>query len=63
LWCSTILEERAYRGRLVSIAKGPLARILQHSFGDFFINIDADTVRSLEIKVERHWTGNLFRET
>ncbi len=63
MWCSTILEERAYRGRLVSTAKGPLARILQHSFGDFFINIDADTVRSLEIKVERHWTGNLFLET
>jgi hypothetical protein len=57
------LEERAYRGRLVSTAKGPLARTLQRSFGDFFINIDADTVRSLEIKVERHWTGNLFLET
>ena len=39
------------------------ARTLQRSFGDFFINLDADTVRSLEIKVARHWTGNLFLET
>jgi hypothetical protein len=57
------LEERAYRGRLVSTAKGPLSRTLQKSFGDFFMSTDAETVRSLEIKVERHWTGNLFLET
>jgi len=57
------LEERAYRGRLVSTAKGPLSRTLQKSFGDFFMNVDTETVRSLEIKVERHWTGNLFLET
>ncbi len=57
------LEERAYRGRIVSTAKGPLSRTLQRSFGDFFINVDAQTVRSLEIKVERTWTGNLFLET
>jgi hypothetical protein len=36
---------------------------LQKSFGDFFISTDAETVRSLEIKVERQWTGNLFLET
>ena len=39
------------------------ARTPQRSFGDFFINIDADTVRLLEVKIERHWTGNLFLET
>ncbi len=26
------------------------------------MNTDADTLRGLEIKVERHWTGNLFLE-
>jgi hypothetical protein len=57
------LEEKAYRGRLVSTAKGPLSRTLQKSFGDFFMNVDAETVRSLEIKVERQWTGNVFLET
>jgi hypothetical protein len=57
------LEERAYRGRLVSTAKGPLSQTLQHAFGDYFMNTDAETVRSLEIKVERQWTGNLFLET
>ena len=57
------LEERAYRGRLVSTAKGPLSRTLQRCYGDVFMNTDADTLRGLEIKVERHWTGNLFLET
>lgn len=57
------LEARAFRGRVVSTAKGPLSRTLQRSFGDFFISVDADTVRSLEIKVEQTWTGNLFLET
>ena len=57
------LEEQAYRGRLVSTAKGPLSCTLQKSFGDFFINVDAETARSLEIKVERQWAGKLFLET
>ncbi len=57
------LAERAYQGRIVSTAKGPLACALQRSFGDVFMNMDADTLRGLEIKVERHWTGNLFLET
>ncbi len=57
------LEERAYRGCIVSTARGPLARTLQHNFSDFFMNTDEQTVCSSEIKVERHWTGNLFLET
>lgn len=57
------VHERADRGRLVATAKGPLSRTLQRSFGDFLINTNAETVRSLELKVERHWTGNLFLET
>jgi hypothetical protein len=57
------LEERAYRGQIVTTARGPLSRTLQRHYGDFFINTDAETVRSLEIKVERNWTGNLFLQT
>lgn len=47
--------------RLIQI--GCVSCTLQNSFRDFFINLDDDTVRSLEIKVERHWTGNLFLKT
>ncbi len=46
------LEERAYRGQIVTTTKGALSRALQRHYGDFFINVDAETVRSLEIKVE-----------
>jgi hypothetical protein len=57
------LEERAHKGRVVSTAKGALAKTLQANFGDFLMNSDADTVWSVEIKVEQSWTGNLFLET
>lgn len=57
------ITERAHEGRVVSASKGPLARTLQRSYGDLFMNTDADTIRGLEIKVERSWTGNLFLET
>ncbi len=57
------LEQRAYRSRLVSTAKSPLSRTLQQTLGDFFMNTDAETMRSLEIKVERHWTGDRFLKT
>ncbi len=57
------LEERAHKGRVVSTASGALAKTLQASFGDVLMNTDPDTVWSIEIKVEQHWTGNLFLET
>ncbi len=57
------LTERAYQGRVVSTARGALAKTLQASFGDVLMNTDAETVWSIEIKVEQHWTGNLFLET
>lgn len=57
------LEERAYRGRVVSTVRGTLAKTLQADFGDVLMNTDADTIWSIEIKVEQHRTGNLFLET
>lgn len=56
------LEARAYQGRIVSTARGTLARTLQSSFGDIFVNTDASTVWAIEAKIERRWTGNLFLE-
>lgn len=57
------LEERAYKGRLVSTFRGPAARAFQTSFGDVLVNTDPETVWAVEIKVERFWTGNVFLET
>lgn len=57
------LTERAYQGRIVSTSAGTLARTLQHHFGDVLMNTDASTVWALEIKIEQHWTGNVFLET
>jgi hypothetical protein len=57
------LEERAYKGRVVSTARGALAKTLQTNFGDLLMNTDAETVWAIEVKVEQVWTGNLFLET
>lgn len=46
----------------IAEAKGTLARMLQGSFGDVLMNTGAETVWSVEIKVEQNWTGNLFLE-
>lgn len=54
------LEERT--DRLVLNLKGPLSRHLQLVTGDAIINIK-DSVRSIELKVERRHTGRLFLET
>ena len=57
------LEERAFKGRIVSTARGTLARTLQQDFGDYLLNTHDRTVWAVEIKVEQAWTGNLFLET
>lgn len=54
------LEERTER--LVLNLKGPLSRHLQLVAGDAIVNIK-DSLRSIEIKVERRHTGRLFLET
>jgi hypothetical protein len=56
------LESRAHRGQVIHVAKGPLARHFQRSFGDLLIATGPGSVASVEIKVERRWTGNLFLE-
>lgn len=56
------LESRAYRGHVVQVAKGPLARTFQRSFGDLLIATGPGAAASVEVKVERRWTGNAFLE-
>jgi hypothetical protein len=56
------LESRAWRGQVIQIAKGPLARHFQQRFGDLLIATGPGAVASVEVKVERRWTGNLFLE-
>lgn len=58
------LKTRSHDGRLVLTSKGRLARHLQETIGDALFNSDAETIWSVEIKVEeedRH--GNFFLET
>lgn len=57
------LTEKAYCGRLVRTAKGPLAKEIQASFGDLIMNTDEEIICSIEVKIEQRWTGNLFLET
>jgi hypothetical protein len=57
------LEERAFKGRIVSTARGTLARTLQQDFGGYLLNTDDRTVWAVEIKIEQVWTGDLFLET
>lgn len=55
------LEETA-DGRVVVTNKGVLARYVQREIGDAILNDRAGRMWSVEIKVERHHTGNLFLE-
>lgn len=57
-----LIETRAYNGRYVRTAKGPLARELQRQVGDVLFNSDDETVWTCEIKAERKHTGNVFLE-
>jgi hypothetical protein len=56
------LETRAWRGQVIQVAKGHLARHFQRTFGDLLIATGPGGVASIEIKVQRRWTGNLFLE-
>src|SRR5215510_326269 len=56
------LESRAWRGHVIQIAKGPLARTFQRSFGDLVIATGPGAAASVEVKVQRRWTGNAFLE-
>jgi hypothetical protein len=56
------LESRACRGQVIQVAKGPLAGHFQRHFGDLLIATGPGRVASVEIKVNRRWTGNLFLE-
>jgi hypothetical protein len=56
------LESRAWRGQVIRVAKGPLAKHFQRSFGDLLIATGPGNVASVEIKAQRRWTGNLFLE-
>jgi hypothetical protein len=58
------LQERAHDGRFVLTSKGRLARHLQETVGDALFNSTAESVWTVEIKVETSSnTGNLFLET
>lgn len=55
------LESRAWRGQVIRVAKGRLAKHFQRSFGDLLVATGpAGNVASVEIKAQRRWTGNLF---
>lgn len=55
------LEERS--DQLLLVLKGPLARHLQLHTGDMLANFKDGTTRSVELKIEQRFTGNLFLET
>jgi hypothetical protein len=59
------IEQHAFNGQYVITSKGPLARDLQKSAGDFLINKgDARTIWGLELKTEESKRyGNFFLET
>lgn len=56
------LKSRAYEGRFVRTAKGPLALELQKSVGDVLVNSSRTDVTCIEVKAEREHTGNVFLE-
>ena len=43
------LESRAWRGQVIRVAKGPLAKHFQRSFGDLLIATGPGNVASVEI--------------
>lgn len=58
------IQQRAYNGQYVVTAKGPLARDLQKTVGDFLYNADSETVYGIELKAEEeNKYGRLFLET
>lgn len=56
------LKARAFDGRFVRTAKGPLALELQRSVGDVLINSNREAVTCIEVKAEQKYTGNVFLE-
>jgi len=56
------LEERA-NGKLVLFDKGALAKAMQESVGDAIFTACDGSARSVEVKTEERFTGNLFLET
>lgn len=59
-----VKERMARDGQFVLIDKGPIAKHLQETIGDLVYNCRNDGgIRSIELKVEEKWTGNLFLET
>jgi hypothetical protein len=56
------IAQRAHDGRFVLLDKGPLARALQETVGDVIMTGRDGLVRSVEIKAEEKYTGNLFFE-
>jgi len=56
------LKKRAYEGRFVRTAKGPLSLELQKSVGDVLVNSSREHVTCIEVKAEVKHTGNLFLE-
>lgn len=50
-------------GRFVLADKGKLARFLQETCGDLFLNDRIGRLWGVELKAEGRWTGNLFLET
>lgn len=56
------LKRRAFDGRFVRTAKGPLSLELQKSVGDVLVNSTREHVTAIEVKAELKHTGNLFIE-
>jgi hypothetical protein len=56
------LKLRAFDGRFVRTAKGPLSLELQKSVGDVLVNSTREHVTCIEVKAEEQHTGNLFLE-
>lgn len=57
------LKLRIFEGHYVLPKRGPISKAIQKDFGDFLFNSDADTIRSIELKIEEKYTGNLYLET
>lgn len=56
------LKTRAFEGRFVRTAKGPLALELQRTVGDVLVNSSREHLTCIEVKAELKHTGNLFLE-
>ena len=56
------LKKRAFDGRYVRTAKGPMSLELQKSVGDVLVNSSREHVTCIEVKAELQHTGNLFLE-